>query len=243
MKIGVLGGSGNVGRLVVKQLLSYDDDTVHQVKLFNRRILNDDEILVKDSRLQQYLVDMTSVETFYSDCIDLLTEVEVIVSMMGIGPGKGSAELFRKVEVELPVAFAHAAKAAGATRAVLLTAIGANINSNSSWLVGGVAEGKFFYFKGLVEQKFIDTAFAEGVTVCRPAGLLGTGHTPKWLDRILPKIDWLAPARFRSMHIHRLADAMARTVVNPKIQNTDGATILEGHALLDLLQGERWESD
>ncbi len=244
MNIGVLGGSGKVGRQVVRQLLSYPSETVAQVVLLNRRALEKELFPDGDPRLVQHIVDMSSGELLRAECTSLLQGVDVVVSTMGIGSGKGSAELFRHVEVALPSAFAQAAHEAGARRAVLLTSVGADIQSTSSWLAGGAAEGKFFYYKGLVEKNFAETGFAKGVTVFRPAGLLGTGHTPAWLDRVLPRLDWLAPARFRSIHVHQLAQIMARTAV--KIPDTAGSEsqhirILEGKDLHAHLEGNRGE--
>lgn len=255
MKIGMLGASGHVGRLVVRRILSYGSDVVQHVVLVNRRGIEDGVFPRGDSRLVQHVVDMSSSDTLENASVPLLQDVDVVVSTMGVGSGKGSVELFRKVEVELPSAFARAAKIAGVTRAVLLTAVGSDINSKSSWMVGGTAEGKFFHFKGLVENNFADVRFAGGLAIFRPAGLLGTSHTPAFFDWLLPKMDWMAPARFRCIHIQKLACAMASVVMDAtKMPMTTGSvtaqggsasnvTIFEGKNLFALLSGSRCRGD
>jgi hypothetical protein len=252
MKIGMLGASGNVGRLVVRNVLSYGSDVVRQVVLVNRRLIEDGMFPSGDSRLVQHVVDMSSSDALEKACVPLLQGVDVVVSTMGVGSGKGSVELFRKIEVELPSAFARAAKMTGVSRAVMLTGVGSDINSTSSWMVGGAAEGKFFHLKGLVEKNFSDLTFAGGLAIFRPAGLLGTSHAPAFFDWLLPKIDWMAPVRFRSIHIQKLACAMASVVVDAtKMATTVGSVttqggsrtnvrIFEGQNLFALLSGSRF---
>ena len=156
---------------------------------------------------------------------------------------KGPAELFRFVEVDLPSAFARAARDSGVRRALLLTGVGADIHSTSSWMIGGTAGGKFFHFKGLVEKNFTDLGFPGGLIIFRPAGLLGTDHVPAFFDWLLPSLDWMAPMRFRSIHVHRLAAAMARATVRPPPEFGDHVTILEGRTLFALLDGPRSRAD
>lgn len=255
MKVCMLGASGNVGRLVVRRLLSYGSEVVQQVVLVNRRPIEDGVLPCGDARLVQHVVDMASGDALQSACGPLLQGVDVVVSTMGVGSGKGPAALFRQVEVELPSAFARAAKLAGVSRAVMLTGVGSDINSKSSWMVGGAAEGKFFHFKGLVEKNFTDLGFAGGLAIFRPAGLLGTTHAPAFFDWLLPKLDWMAPVRFRSLHIQKLACAMASVVVEATTLATpagpvtaqgdaqDNVRIFEGHSLFALLRGSRFGSD
>lgn len=227
--VAVLGGSGQVGRRVVAQLVVRGA----RVVLLHRRVVPGG-----DSRLIEHVVDMDRLE---EAAAPLLEGVDAVVSTMGIGSGKGSAAEFRRVEVELPSAFARAARRAGAKRAVLLTAVGADVASTSAWLALGAAEGQFFHFKGLVEQNFADVGLPEGVVVLRPAGLLGTGHVPAAVEWLVPKLDWMAPARFRSLHVERLAEVIAALAVTPR--DGGSVTVLEGESLLALVGRERTRPD
>jgi len=68
---------------------------------------------------------------------------------------------------------------------------------------------------------------------------------------LLPSLDWMAPMRFRSIHVHRLAAAMASTTVTPRAAVAkpeprdvgDHVTILQGGTLFALLDGPRWRAD
>jgi uncharacterized protein YbjT (DUF2867 family) len=238
LNVAVLGASGNVGRLVVRHLLAHGDDVVGHVATVNRRVVEDDVFPHRDPRLVHHVVDMRSAAALEAACAPILAGVDVVCATMGIGSGKGTLEQFRTVEVELPSAFARAAATAGVRRATLLTGVGADVESTSSWLVGGVAEGQFFHLKGVVEQNFGGAGFTDGLAIFRPGGLLGTGHLPAWVDRVLPLLDWMAPARFRCIHIHQLACAMARVVIEPTAGG-DGVTIFEGKSLFALLAEPR----
>jgi nucleoside-diphosphate-sugar epimerase len=138
LNFAILGASGNVGRLVVNRLLSQTDDVVGKVKVINRRTI-DDDTFPGEPRLVPHVVNMSSGEDLATSCEPILRGVDVVVSTMGIGSGKGTPEEFQKVEATLPSAFASAAARAGVRRAVLLTSIGSNIESTSSWLTFFVA--------------------------------------------------------------------------------------------------------
>ena len=252
MKIAVLGGSGHVGRSVIRALLGYGSDVVRQVVVLNRRVVEPDTLPEGDPRLLQHVVDMSSADALAEAGTPLLGDVDAAVSTMGVGSGKGPAELFRLVEVDLPSAFARSARDNGVRRAVLLTGVGSDINSTSAWMVGGAAEGKFFHFKGLVEKNFTDLGFPGGLTIFRPAALLGTSHVPAFVNWLLPMVDWMVPMRLRSIHIHRLAAAMASATVTPPRaaaatgepgNGGDHVTILEGRTLFALLDRRRWQAD
>ena len=252
MKIAVLGGSGQVGRSVIRALLAYGNDVVRQVVVLNRRVVERDTLPEGDPRLLQYVVDMSGADALAKAGAPLLSGVDAAVSTMGVGSGKGPAELFRLVEVDLPSAFARAARDNGVQRAVLLTGAGSDIKSKSAWMVGGAAEGKFFHFKGLVEKNFTDLGFPGGLTIFRPAALLGTSHVPAFVNWLLPTLDWMVPMRLRSIHIHRLAAAMASATVTPRRGTAATAeprdvgahvTILEGRTLFALLDQRRWQAD
>ena len=225
--VAVLGGSGQVGRRVVARLLLRGA----RVVLLHRRVVPGG-----DPRLVEHVVDMDRLEEVAAP---LLVGVDAVVSTMGIGSGKGTAAEFRRAEVELPSAFARAARQAGVKRAVLLTAVGADVASKSAWLALGAAEGQFFHLKGLIEQNFAEVGFLEGVVVLRPAGLLGTGHVPAAVEWLVPKLDWMAPARFRSVHADRLAEVIAAVAVEPRVES--GVTVLEGKSLLARVGRDRTE--
>lgn len=241
MRVGVLGGTGNVGRSVVRHLLAHS--AVREVVLLNRRHANAEELPTDEDRIQECVVDMSKGSQVDAPFEAALTGIDVLVSAIGIGSGKADLETFRWVEVELAGAFARAGKRAGARRGVLLTSVGADIDRKRSRLLSRIADGHYFHLKGLVEKRFTDIGFEDGLYIFRPAGLLGTNHVPKLFDTLLPMVDWLAPSRWRSIHVERLGDAMAGVAVDPsRLQINKGVTVLQGEALFSLVQSRRWQS-
>ena len=153
MKIAVLGASGHVGRSVVRALLAYESNVVWQVVLLNRRVVYGQGTLPEgDVRLQSYVVNMSSADTLTQACAELLKDVDAVVSTIGVGSGRGPAALFRFVEVELPSAFARAARDNGVQRASVqffLTGVGSDASaSTSSTMVGGAADGEVLSLQG-----------------------------------------------------------------------------------------------
>tara|TARA_B100001750_G_scaffold232122_1_gene230934 strand:- start:25 stop:435 length:411 start_codon:yes stop_codon:yes gene_type:complete len=101
MKIGFIGGTGNVGQCVLRNLVSYPEEQVSQVVCVNRRKANPEELPEDQSRMVEHVVDMspgTDVEPLFAD---VLSDIDVLVGTIGIGSGKGDVETFRWVEVEL----------------------------------------------------------------------------------------------------------------------------------------------
>ncbi len=241
MKIGVLGGTGNVGQCVVRHLLSLPGDQVQQVILVNRRAANAGEVPADSSRIVEHIVDMSpgvDVEPLFAEA---LAQVDVLVSTIGLGSGKSSLETFRWVEVELATAFATAGKQVSAKKALLLTSSGADIDSEKSWLLSSVAGGLFFHLKGQVEKNFSDIGFEQVIHIFRPAGLLGTQHVPAVLDHLMPAVDWLAPKTWRSIHIEKLGFAMATVAV--RSGDSSASVIYQDDDLFALTPGKRWQKD
>lgn len=234
LSVGLLGASGHVGSRVLRQLLSAPDEVVERVITLDRRVIPDTPT---DPRLRRHVVDMSSAESLQEAALPLLSGVDVVVATLGIGSGLGSLAAFEHVEVALPTAFARAAVQAGAQRAVLLTAAGADVERRFSWLLPHVARGRYFHLKGLVEQRFEEASFPQGVLNVRPGGLLGTSHLPHFVDWFLERIDWMFPVRFRCIHIAQLADILARAVIEPEDSWQGAATVLEAEGLFARLRG------
>jgi|TARA_B100001758_G_C18031699_1_gene413381 saccharopine dehydrogenase-like NADP-dependent oxidoreductase len=88
MKIGFIGGTGNVGQCVLRNLVSYPEEQVSQVVCVNRRKANPEELPEDQSRMVEHVVDMspgTDVEPLFAD---VLSDIDVLVGTIGIGSGK-----------------------------------------------------------------------------------------------------------------------------------------------------------
>lgn len=156
----VIGASGAVGRATVTKLLELSE--LKQLTLLGRRVY---EGFPDDPRLTQIAVDF--------DNLKIPAGHNVIISCLGttraVAKDKGS---YRKIEVEYPTQFARLAKAAGATRAVLVSSTGAKASSFVRYLAQ----------KGEVEEAWTKLGF-ESLTILRP-GLLGRGDRARPVEKL-----------------------------------------------------------
>lgn len=122
----------------------------------------------------------------------------------------GSPEEFRRVDHDLPVRFAELARAAGASSYALVSSVGADPSARNSYL----------RVKGETERDVAACGFSS-FTAVRPAGLYGGTRTRKenlgdhlagasrWISRLLP-------ARYRPVHVDRVAAALVDEAVGAR---------------------------
>jgi uncharacterized protein YbjT (DUF2867 family) len=124
----------------------------------------------------------------------------------------GSQAAFRAVDVDAVLAFALAARAAGATRLGLVSAMGADVRS------------RVFYnrCKGEVEQALAAQGWPQ-LVVARPSLLLGArdalGQPRRPVEalaqRLMPVVGWLIPRHLRPIQATAVATALAEAVATP----------------------------
>lgn len=237
----VLGGSGSVGKEVVKHLLALP--TCERIILINRRDLdlkssfdlaNVDE---KTSKISQHVVDMEELNS--KSTVDILAGAQVNTIFLTLGVGapsklpsgeKGKNELLR-VDCTLPSQFAEAAKEAGVKHVSLLTAVSPDINATYGGSTSAVS-GWYRHVKAKVEENITEKKF-ESFAVFRPSTLVGASATPGFVGWLAPKLDWLVPVKYSSIHIKSLADKMVRNAT----QNLDTPCekfVAEGKSLVDI---------
>ena len=136
----------------------------------------------------------------------------------------GSQAAFRAVDVGAVLAFAQAARAAGATRFGLVSAMGADVRS------------AVFYnrCKGEVEQALVAQGWPQ-LVIARPSLLLGEraalGQASRPVEslaqRLMPALGWLIPTSVRPIH----ADAVAAALLHAVASTAPGITTLLSHQL------------
>jgi len=124
----------------------------------------------------------------------------------------GSQAAFRAVDFDAVVAFARAARAAGATRIAIVSALGASASS------------RVFYnrVKGEAEQAVHALGFAT-LVIARPSLLLGDRGTFRWVEQVGKVAGVLAPARWRPV----AAESVARALIAAARRDEPGVRILE----------------
>lgn len=131
----------------------------------------------------------------------------------------GSRDAFRRVDVDMPLALARAALAAGATRYCLVSSIGAGPRARTFYL----------QVKGELEEELGDLGF-RSLLVFRPSLLLGDRSEPRAGERLaefaLQVVNPLLRGGWRKYRGIEAA-AVARAMVRLAEQGSEGRRVLE----------------
>lgn len=217
----VAGASGLVGREILQGLLA--DRSVAAVHSLGRR-----ELPVRHPKLIQHQVDFTALSTGSGQALPALPQLdEAFVALGTTIKVAGSQEAFRAVDYDAVLAVAKAAKAAGASRLGVVSAMGANPRSN------------VFYsrVKGEMEEALAALGF-ETLVIARPSLLAGDrealGQPLRPGEKIGLNITrWLGPlipANYRSIDVK----AVARALLTAARETKGRRVILSGELRLFL---------
>lgn len=202
----VLGASGSVGLALVRELLR--DGYFDPIVVVTRRPLAD----VAGKPLRECIVPDMNPAALEAATIDALRGIEGDVegfSTLGIGANTGKITLaaHRAVDVDLNAAFARGLKASGkVTHTGLMTALGANPTAKETGS-GAAGRARYNRVKGEAEQA-VRAAGPSVVSVFQPAMILGSQHTPRIAEVIVPLFSFITPARFKSISVDQIAKAM-----------------------------------
>jgi uncharacterized protein YbjT (DUF2867 family) len=212
----VAGATGLVGSALIDALLA--DSAVGKVHVLVRRKSAE---LGQRSGVHQHGVD-------YAAGIGALPPADDAFCCLGTTiKAAGSKTAFRAVDHDAVLAFARAARAAGATRLCVVSALGAD------------ARSAIFYnrVKGEMEAAIATLGFP-CVVIVRPSLLLGDrealGQPARFGERAAmaaaAPVGWLIPKSVRPIEASTVARAMLRAVQSAP----DGVQILTSEQLLDL---------
>ena len=216
----VAGASGLVGRAILQGLLA--DDTVAAVHSLGRR-----QLALQHGKLTQHVVAFTALfSTGSSAALSALPRVdEAFVALGTTIKVAGSQQAFRAIDFDAVIAIASAAKAAGATRLGVVSAMGANALS-----------GVFYNrVKGEMENALASLGFT-GLVIARPSFLAGNrealGQPARSGEKLALAVSrWLAPLipdNYKSIDGTAVARALLRAVPSSR-----GMQVLESGAMRD----------
>lgn len=143
----------------------------------------------------------------------------------------GSRDAFRMVDVTLPATLARAASKGGATKFLLVSAVGANASS------------RVFYnhCKGEAENIVASYTFPKGVVVVRPSLLLGERAESRVGEKLgATVLGPLAPlfvgpaAKFRPITAETVARALANAAILDSAGDSAGLVVYEGEGLFNV---------
>jgi uncharacterized protein YbjT (DUF2867 family) len=186
----LVGATGLTGRDTLKELLA--SDQVGRVVAWVRRPTGESH-----ANLSERVVDFERLEAAFPAQGE---SVDAAICCLGTTmKSAGSKERFRRVDHDYVLAFARAAKMAGARIFAVVTALGANSSS------------MFFYnrVKADVEDDLASLAF-ESLVIARPSLLVGERSEQRPGERLMSPIMRLFPARYRGISSERVARALVR---------------------------------
>lgn len=197
--IALAGATGLVGREILCGLLA--DDSVARIVVVGRRPPAE-----AHPKIEFIAVDFAAMPALppVDECyIALGTTIRVA----------GSQKSFRAVDYDAVVNVASAAKAAGARRLGVVSAMGAGAKSN------------VFYsrVKGEMEEALASMNF-DTLVIARPSMLAGDrealGQPVRSGEglalKVSNKLGWLIPANYRSIDVRKVANALLRSVPSSK---------------------------
>ena len=178
----VIGGTGATGTTLVNQLLKSKE--WGKITIIHRRELDISQMnltMDESSKLTQHIVDMAQLLTDTN--IELFKGHDVTFCTLGTTRGNaGSADNWRKVDIEMVKDSAFASKKAGIPHFSLLTSKGANANL---WANDWTISHPLLYAKskGVVENQVINMNFKR-TSIFRP-GLLLRGNFARWEEKLV----------------------------------------------------------
>lgn len=186
----VIGGTGLIGNQLLELILK--DDRYTSVKAVTRKPLPS-----QSSKLENIVVDFNQL----SDYTDHFLADDVFCCLGTTMKEARSKDAFRKVDFDYPLEIATLSKSKGAQKYLLVSALGANINSS------------FYYnrVKGEVEEAISRIEF-QALHIFRPSLLLGPRiehRSGEDAAKVFYKIfNFLIPAKYKAIDSIKVARAM-----------------------------------
>lgn len=210
----VLGGSGSVGAALLREL--FRDDGFDAVITLSRRS-------VPEAVAMARAAGRTLVEQLVPDMKPALLAVATLAacsehdelegfSVLGIGAGTSKLTIaeHRAVDVALNEAFAAALRDSGKVQHLaFMSAAGADKAAKETGS-GAAGMARYNRVKGESEAA-VRAAGPAIVSVFRPAMIIGSQHTPWLLEKTLPLLSFVTPAKYRSIRVEQIAQAMIAT--------------------------------
>lgn len=211
----VLGGSGSVGTALLREL--FHDDGFDVVVTLSRRSSPEAVAMARAAgrTLVEKLVPDMQPGPLAAATLDAASERDGDLegfSVLGVGAGtaKLTLEEHRAVDVALNEAFARALRDSGKVRHLaFMSAAGADPTAKASG-GGGAGMSRYNRVKGESEAA-VRASGPAIVSVFRPAMIIGSQHTPWILEKTLPLLSFLTPAKYRSIRVEQIARAMLAT--------------------------------
>lgn len=207
------GATGLVGRALLPMLLAAKQ--YGSVHIIVRRAVLD---IKANAKLKVHQVDFARLPDPFARLDDVFIALGTTIKVAG------SEAAFRQVDFDFVVNAARAAKAAGATRLAVVSALGAD------------AKSRVFYnrVKGEMQDALAQLDY-ESVVSAQPSLLLGDraalGQPPRsaeiWAARLLGPLSWIMPTGMRPIPARAVASALLAAILSAEA----GVRVLKSGAM------------
>jgi uncharacterized protein YbjT (DUF2867 family) len=189
------GATGLVGQQALRQLLA--DPAVRELRALVRRPMTPDQLLGGSAAAQAGLHKLRICVAHFDRLEAHADDFDVDWVFCALGTTikqAGSQAAFRQVDFDYPLQIAQLAKAQGAQRFMLVSALGAQ------------ARSRVFYnrVKGELEEAIRAIGF-DHVSVAQPSLLAGERAEVRLGERIGLKLAWLLPERYKPVNVAQVA--------------------------------------
>ena len=207
------GATGLVGRMLLPMLLA--SKHYRSVHVLLRRTPPD---IKTSAKLKIHQVDFARLPEAFPTVDDVFIALGTTIKVAG------SEAAFRQVDFDFVVNTARAARAAGATRLAVVSALGAD------------TESRVFYnrVKGEMQAAIAQLGY-ESVVIAQPSLLLGDraalGQPARsgeiWAARLLGPLGWIVPKAVRPIPAAAVASALLAAILDTK----PGVRVLKSGAM------------
>ena len=196
------GATGLVGRALLSMLLA--EKRYRCVHVLLRRAAQE---IKADAKLEIHQVAFARLPTAFPTVDDVFIALGTTIKVAG------SEAAFRQVDFEFVVNTARAARAAGATRLAVVSALGADATS------------RIFYnrVKGEMQNAIGELGY-ESAVIAQPSMLLGDraalGQPARsgevWAARVLAPLGWMVPKAVRPIRARTVSSALPAAILDAK---------------------------
>jgi uncharacterized protein YbjT (DUF2867 family) len=196
------GATGLVGRALLPLLLA--TKYYRSVRVLLRRAAPD---IKSSAKLKIHRVDFASLPAAFPTADDVFIALGTTIKVAG------SEAAFRQVDCDFVVDTARAARAAGATRLAVVSAMGADAKSR----------GFYNRVKGEMQAAIAQLGY-ESVVIAQPSLLLGDraalGQSARsgeiWAARLAGPLGWILPKAVRPIQARTVASALLAAILDAK---------------------------
>jgi uncharacterized protein YbjT (DUF2867 family) len=191
----VAGASGLIGRELVQKLIS--SNQYHLIYILARRKSG-----LVHTKITELVIDFEKIsELKFEVPID-----DVFCTLGTTMKQAGSRDNFKKIDFEYVVALANLGKKTGASRFLVISAMGANSKSS------------VFYnmVKGMTEEALTKIGFSQ-LVILRPSLLLGKRSEVRIAERLsgfaMKVLNFLIPNNYKAINAEKVADCMLKSAL------------------------------